>query len=103
MTRYFIHRVVNSTYSVNKMSDDFEFIDSYQIIYNKHNKVCNCPAYRPYCKHLDYLKRWLEFSPKAQIQRHFNDKTNEWENPPEGLCLQAAADNIESFLNKLGS
>ncbi len=99
MTHYFIHQISTSLYSCAKMDDDFGYLDLYVITYNEHNKVCNCPAYRPHCKHLDYLRTWLEFSISERLQRHFNDKTNEWELPPEGLRI-GKDDHVQTLLRR---
>ena len=99
MTHYFIHQVGNDLYTVAKMNDDFDAIDLYRIAYNEYNKVCNCPAYRPNCKHLDYLREWLKLSYPERLLRHFNDKTNEWELPPEGFQI-GDDDHVQKLLRR---
>ncbi len=96
MTHYIIHQIGNTLYSITKMDGDFNYLDQYRIRYNEYNKVCDCPAYRPNCKHFDYLRIWLKFSADERLLRHFNDKTNEWELPPK--VFQIGEDDHAKYL-----
>lgn len=109
MTHYFIRHVHvpdEGKYLVAKMDDDFNVLDTYNMVLNKYHEVCNCPAYKTPCKHLRYLKEWLAQPIEVRDQMHFNDKAGDvglWELAPEGLKPvdpEEIADASERYLDK---
>lgn len=106
MTHYFFHDKSGGKYMVAKMDNDFNVVDSYDMVLNKYHEVCNCPAYKTPCKHLRYLKEWLAQPIEVRNEMHFNDKAGVaglWELAPEGLKpvdLEEIADSSERYLNK---
>lgn len=106
MTHYYFHKTGEGKYSVHKMDDDLELLDTYKIVLNKHHEACDCPAYKPQCKHLRYLKEWLAQPIDVRHLVHFNDQagiSGLWELPPEGLRPVdpgEIADAAERYLDK---
>ncbi len=106
MTHYFFQNASAGRYTVAKMDDDFNVLDTYDIIVSKHHEVCNCPAWKSPCKHLRYLKEWLAQPIEVRHRMHFNDKAGKnglWELPPEGLDPDAdtnIVDAAERYLDK---
>ncbi|KKK60778.1 hypothetical protein LCGC14_3020960 [marine sediment metagenome] len=101
MTHYFFHNVSAGKYRVSKMDDNFDLVDTYNMILNEHHTTCNCPAWKTLCKHLRYLKEWIAQPIEVRHRMHFNDKTNLWELPPEGLDPdEDVVDASERYLDK---
>jgi len=102
MTHYFFSEVKPEQYNIAKMDDDFEVLDTYIIINSQYHKVCNCPAYRPNCKHFRFLEAWLEHPIEVRAQLHYNDETDRWELPPEGLDLSDKDHKrIQAYVNSI--
>lgn len=102
MTNYFFHARPKEVYLIHKMTEDFEFQDTYRAIFNEHNQICDCPAWKSPCKHLGLLEQWLGFPMSMRHKYHYNDQTHRWEEPPEDshLCLEELDPNVEDLLQQ---
>ena len=44
-----------------------EPLSTYRILWNKHNRACDCPSHKQPCKHIDLIQRWLEHARKNDV------------------------------------
>ena len=62
---YSIHRMAepnNLCFSVGKLNDDLEVLETYYISpapSGKHKYMCTCPSYKQPCKHIGYMNKFI--------------------------------------------
>jgi len=53
---------------------------TYNITYNEHSQVCDCPSYKQPCKHIAMITEWLE-QPHPE-RTYFNGESGTWQPHP---------------------
>ena len=64
-------------YYISKLSADFEVLASYVITESGPTLICNCPAYKPWCKHCEIL-RIAQAEHKVGTGAFYNHDSKEW-------------------------
>lgn len=80
MTHYYfsIEDPSKNRFRIGKFDPDQTYpLDTYTITYNEHHQVCDCPAYKPRCKHIEWFEIWRdEYGLKPGL--YYDDKTHVW-------------------------
>lgn len=64
-------------FDVNKLSEDFDLMESYTVTLATPRAFCTCPSYKRPCKHVGYVQRFVAMgSPKNAF---LNPLSNEFE------------------------
>lgn len=67
-------------YTVSKLSEDFEVLALYSIAEHRQSLVCNCPAFKPWCRHCEIL-RLFQGESKVNTGWFYNYELKTWIEP----------------------